>query len=99
MSDKNVSVFEMSGVSVLAGNAAQLSQALGMKDDNKLYVNAQYWISPETRNKIKIKLPGKLLSFTLIQLFFKVMINGMVQSKIIAILRLSCLLSIEILLF
>ena len=50
MSDKNVSVFKMSGVSVLAGNAAQLSQALGMKDDNKLYVNAQYWISPETRN-------------------------------------------------
>ena len=45
-----ISIFKVSGVSVLAGNTAQLSQILGMKDDNKLYVNVQYWISPETRN-------------------------------------------------
>ena len=40
----------MSGVSVLAGNAAQLTQIFDMEDDDKLYVNVQYWISPETRN-------------------------------------------------
>ena len=29
------------GVSILAGNAAQLSPVLGIEDDNKLYVNVQ----------------------------------------------------------
>ena len=39
------------GASVLAGNAAQLSQLPGLKDDNKLHVNMKkYWVSPETRN-------------------------------------------------